>query len=77
MTTGEVLNRTAEGEGGSGPISKLRKNKRWSLGPERSMYEVGTLPPHNSDKSHGLVASINNNISVTDLHAIYIIIKVM
>ena len=25
------------------------------------MSEVGTTPPHNSDKPHGLVASINNN----------------
>ena len=31
------------------------------------MYEVGTPPPHNSEKPHGLVASINyNNIIVSD-----------
>ena len=28
---------------------------------ECSMYEVGTPPPHNLDKPHGLVASNNNN----------------
>ena len=49
-----------EGEGGAGPI-RLRNNKRRSLGPEWSMSEVGTPPPHNSDKTHGLGASINNN----------------
>ena len=26
------------------------------------MSEVGTPPPHNSEKPHGLVDSINNNI---------------
>ena len=36
-------------------------NKRRSLGPEWSMSEVGTPPPHNSDEPHGLVASTNNN----------------
>ena len=55
MTAREEGNQTAEGEGGSGPISKLRKNKRRSLGPEWSISEYGTPPPHNSDKPHGLV----------------------
>ena len=36
-------------------------NKRRILGPECSMSEVGTPPPNNSDKPHGLVDSINNN----------------
>ena len=44
-------------EGGAGPINKLRNNKRRSLGPEWSMYEVGTPPPHNLDKPQGLVSS--------------------
>ena len=47
---------------GAGPIRKLRNNKRQSLGLEWSVSEVGTPPPHNSDKPHGLVASNNNNI---------------
>ena len=47
-------------EGGKGPISKLRNNKKRRLGLEWSMSEVGTPPPHNSEKLHGLVASINN-----------------
>ena len=50
----------AGGEGGSGPIC-VHNNKQWSLGPEWSMSKVGTPPPHNLDKPHGLVASINNN----------------
>ena len=49
------------GDGGEGPISKLRKNKQRRLGPEWSMSEVGIPPPHNLGKTHGLVASINNN----------------
>ena len=36
-------------------------NKRHILGPEWSMSEVGIPTPHNSDKPHGLVDSINNN----------------
>ena len=49
------------GEGiGTGTIS-VRNNNRRSLGPEWSMSEVGTPLPHNLDKPHGLVASINNN----------------
>ena len=35
-------------------------NKRQILGPEWSMSKVGNPPPHNSDKPHGLVDSINN-----------------
>ena len=50
----------AGGEGRTGPI-RVHNNKRRSLGPEWSMSEVGTPPPHNLDKPHGLVASINNN----------------
>ena len=49
----------AGGEGGVGPIS-VRNNKQRSLGPEWSMSEVGTPPPHNPDKPHRLVDSINN-----------------
>ena len=48
------------GEGGAGPIS-IRSNKRRSLVPECPMAKVGTPPPHNPDKPHRLVASINNN----------------
>ena len=58
---GEAVNWTAGGEGGAGPISKIRKNKRRILGPEWSMSEVGTPLPHNRERSHGLVASNNNN----------------
>ena len=43
-----------------GPIS-IRKNKRQNLGPKWSISEVGTPPPHNLDKPHVLLASINNN----------------
>ena len=39
-------------------------NKRRILGPEWSMYEVGTPPPHNSYKLHRLV-SINNNNNIS------------
>ena len=61
MTVGEEGNRTAGGEGGEVPISKLRNNKLQSLGPKWSMSEVGTPPLHNLDKPHVLVASNNNN----------------
>ena len=50
----------AGGEGGMVSTS-VRNNKRWSIGPEWPMSKVGTTPPHNSEKPHGLVASINNN----------------
>ena len=33
-TAGEAGHRTSGGKGGSGPISKLRNNKRWILGLE-------------------------------------------
>ena len=59
--TREAEHQTSGGEGGVGPISKLRNNKRRILGLEWSMSEVGTPPPHNSDKPHGLVDRINNN----------------
>ena len=58
---GEVVHRMERGEGGAGPISRLRKNKLWSLGTEWPMSEVRTPPPHNLNKHHGLVASNNNN----------------
>ena len=47
-------------EGGAVPIS-VRNNNQWSLGMEWSISEVGTPPPYNLKKPHGLVASINNN----------------
>ena len=47
MMVGEEGNRTAGGEGGEVPISKLRNNKLQSLGPKWSMSEVGTPPLHN------------------------------
>ena len=37
------------------------KNKRRSLCPKWSMSEVVNPPPHNFDKPHVLLASINNN----------------
>ena len=46
---------------GWGGLISVRNNKRQILGPEWSMSEVGTPPPHNSEKPHGLVESINNN----------------
>ena len=58
---GKAGHRTAKGEGMAGPIRKLRNNNRKSLGPEWSMSKVGTPPPHNLDKLHGLVATIKNN----------------
>ena len=44
-------------EGDAGSISKLCNNKKRSLVLEWSMYEVGTSPPHDLEKPHGLVAS--------------------
>ena len=61
---GEERYQTAGEECGAVPISNLRNNKRQSLGPEWSMSGVRTPLPHNSDKTHGLVASNNNNIEV-------------
>ena len=61
MTAGEEGRWMAGGEDGEGTTSKLRNNKQRSLGLEWSMSEVGTPPPHSSDKPHGLVASNNNN----------------
>ena len=58
---GEARNRTEGGEVGTGPIYKLRNNKRRILGPDWPMSEVVTPPPHNSEKTHGLLESINNN----------------
>ena len=60
-TAGGEGHQTSGGEGGAGTISKLRNNKQRSLGPEWSMSKVGNPPPHQLDKPHGLVASINNN----------------
>ena len=51
------LHRTTGRDGGEGSISKICNNTQQSLGPEWSMSEVGTLPTHNLDKPHGLVAS--------------------
>ena len=48
----------AGGEGGTGPIIKLRKYKQHIPGPEWSMSEVGTPTPNNLDKPHRLVAII-------------------
>ena len=58
---GEEGYRTALGEGGVVPISKLRTNMRRRLGPEWSMSRVGTPPPHNLYKTHGLVVINNKN----------------
>ena len=59
-TDGEAGNQMAQRYCGAGPIS-LFNNKQQNLGLVWSMSGVGTPPPHNSDKPHGLVASINNN----------------
>ena len=45
-TAGEAWHCMAGGESWEGPIS-VHNNKRRSLGPEWSMSEVGTPPPHN------------------------------
>ena len=87
-TTRGVGHRTAGREGGLGPIRKIRNDKRRSLGMEWSMSEVGNPPPHNLDKPHGLVASINNNnnnnktvfiglfLSLTTIGKLLIVLKV-
>ena len=64
---GGTGNQMVGGEGGAGPISKLHNNKQRGLGLVWSMYEVGTPPPHNLDKPHGLVASINNNKNIKQI----------
>ena len=46
---------------GRGGLIIVRKNKQRILRPEWSMSEVGTPPPHNAEKPHGLMDSINNN----------------
>ena len=45
---------------GRGAILKSN-NKQQSLGVYWKISGVGIPPPHNSDKPHALVASINNN----------------
>ena len=57
----EAGHSTEGGEGGAGTIRKLCNNKRRSLGPEWSMYDVGNPPPHYLDKPQGLAESINSN----------------
>ena len=47
--------------GGWGRLISVRNNKRRIIGPEWSMSEVGTPPPHNLEKTHGMVDSTNNN----------------
>ena len=42
------------------PIS-IRKNKLRSLGLEWKVSKGVTPPPHNLDKPHSMVVSINNN----------------
>ena len=45
-------------------------NKQRSLGPEMSLFEVGTFPPHDSNTPHGLVSRKNktkNNMFVVFL----------
>ena len=59
-TTGAAGHWTEREEGGAGPISKLRNNKRQIRGTEWSMSKVGNPPPHNLYKIHGLVYSIKN-----------------
>ena len=46
---------------GQGGLISVGNNKQQILDPEWSMFKVGTPPPNNSDKPHGLVDSINNN----------------
>ena len=60
---GEMGHQMAGVEGWDCPIIS-RNNKQQRLGPEWSMSEVGTPPPHDLEKPHGLVASINNSIDI-------------
>ena len=53
-TSVEAGHWTAGGEVGEAPIS-IHKNKLGIIGLELPMSEVGTTPPHNSDKPHVLV----------------------
>ena len=72
---GEERYQTAGEECGAVPISNLRNNKRQSLGPEWSISGVRTPLPHNSDKTHGLVASINNSINIVYFELQFIFTK--
>ena len=63
-TAGEAGHREEGGKCVVGPITKLLKNKRRSLGLQWSMSEVGTPPNHNSDKYHVLAAINNNNKNI-------------
>ena len=59
-----TLDGRMRGEGGL--INKLHNNKRQSLGPERSLSDVGTLPHHDSDIPNRLVTSnTHTHISCT------------
>ena len=55
VTLGWTLDVRKRGHGGF--IFNVRDNKQQSLGPEWSLSEVGTPPPHDSDIPHGLVES--------------------
>ena len=55
------MNNPVNGRKKGGAESYINSNKnRRILGPERSMSEVETPPPHNLDKPHGVVDSNNN-----------------
>ena len=71
-TDGETGHHMAEGDYGAVSIS-LRNHNCLSLGPEGSMSKVGTPPPQNLDKSHGLVVSINinNNNNMTNISSMF------
>ena len=45
----------------SGTKKYIGNNNKWILVTDRSLSEVGTPPPHDSDKTHGLVARKKNN----------------
>ena len=61
---GNSGNRTIQKNGvekGVAGASSRIKIKRWILGEEGAMSEVGIPPPHNLDNPHALVDSTNNN----------------
>ena len=62
---------------GWGELISLHDNKRRIPGPEYSMSEVETPPPHISEKHHGLVDSINNNNNNNKNKYVWIISYIM
>ena len=66
----DLENRRRKRWGGRARLNS--NNKRRSLGPEWSMSKVGTPPPYNLDKPHGLMASTNNKNNLTLIKHLYL-----